>query len=138
MLEPKCLVKTNYLGCFLPQCKQVKYNTYFMYFAILLVDETATVIWRAELSFPADCLEFGPYDITASLGNSSNITLHNILFGEVWFCSGQSNMNFLLKYVSDYGQVKGCFLFLDRYIFRGSKCQRGPAKVTFVMRSSIL
>ncbi|HEU4555478.1 MAG TPA: sialate O-acetylesterase [Chitinophaga sp.] len=32
----------------------------------------------------------GPYSMTITAGNS--ITLHNILIGDVWFCSGQSNM----------------------------------------------
>ena len=32
----------------------------------------------------------GPY--TIDIAASNNITLHNILFGDVWFCSGQSNM----------------------------------------------
>ena len=32
----------------------------------------------------------GPYDMVISSG--STITLHNILIGDVWFCSGQSNM----------------------------------------------
>jgi sialate O-acetylesterase len=34
----------------------------------------------------------GPFDMTISGG--STITLHNILIGDVWFCSGQSNMEF--------------------------------------------
>lgn len=32
----------------------------------------------------------GPYNIDITAGNK--ITLHDILFGDVWFCSGQSNM----------------------------------------------
>jgi len=33
----------------------------------------------------------GPYELQIS-GNNETITLKNILIGEVWFCSGQSNM----------------------------------------------
>jgi sialate O-acetylesterase len=33
----------------------------------------------------------GPYTITVSAGDTS-ITVKNVLIGEVWFCSGQSNM----------------------------------------------
>lgn len=33
----------------------------------------------------------GPYSLTVS-GNKNSITLNEILFGDVWFCSGQSNM----------------------------------------------
>ena len=32
----------------------------------------------------------GPY--TLELSGKNKITLHNVLFGDVWFCSGQSNM----------------------------------------------
>ena len=34
----------------------------------------------------------GPYDLLVKSSNS--ITLHNILMGDVWICSGQSNMEF--------------------------------------------
>lgn len=34
----------------------------------------------------------GPYDMTVSGKNS--ITVHNVAFGEVWVCSGESNMEF--------------------------------------------
>lgn len=37
----------------------------------------------------------GPYDITFSDGEL--LTLRNILLGEVWFCSGQSNMEMAVK-----------------------------------------
>ncbi len=33
----------------------------------------------------------GPYSLTVS-GNKNSITVNEILFGDVWFCSGQSNM----------------------------------------------
>ena len=50
----------------------------------------------------------GPYDITFAIGSTSKSskassglaydrTLHNILVGEVWICSGQSNMEMLMK-----------------------------------------
>jgi sialate O-acetylesterase len=37
----------------------------------------------------------GPYEMTISNGNP--ITVKNILIGEVWVCSGQSNMEFAVK-----------------------------------------
>ena len=37
----------------------------------------------------------GPYKITIS--GSENIELENVLIGEVWLCSGQSNMEMPLK-----------------------------------------
>ena len=50
----------------------------------------------------------GPYDITFAIGTPSKssshasglaygLTLHNVLIGEVWICSGQSNMEMLMK-----------------------------------------
>ena len=50
----------------------------------------------------------GPYDITfalatiskssaASSGMAYDCTLHNVMIGEVWICSGQSNMEMLMK-----------------------------------------
>lgn len=43
--------------------------------------------WNIQLPTPA---AGGPYTITFSDGEA--LTLKNILLGEVWFCSGQSNM----------------------------------------------
>ena len=37
----------------------------------------------------------GPYNMT--LSGKNKITLNNILIGDVWICSGQSNMEFVLK-----------------------------------------
>ena len=44
--------------------------------------------WRTKIETPA--AGFTPYTLTVSDGKS--ITLKNILIGEVWVCSGQSNM----------------------------------------------
>ena len=44
--------------------------------------------WKAKLSTPP---AGGPYTITIK-GRSNTIILENILIGEVWICSGQSNM----------------------------------------------
>ena len=40
----------------------------------------------------------GPHVITATAGNVS-ITLNDVLFGDVWICSGQSNMQFTVPSV---------------------------------------
>ena len=51
--------------------------------------------WMAKLSTPA---AGGPYKITVSDGNKSEkVELDNVLIGEVWFCSGQSNMEMPVK-----------------------------------------
>jgi len=44
--------------------------------------------WKAKISTPA---AGGPYTITIK-GRMNTIVLENILIGEVWICSGQSNM----------------------------------------------
>lgn len=53
--------------------------------------------WKAFLR-PTEASPPGThYDITA-LHNGTKITLTNIVFGDVWFCAGQSNMWLPLKY----------------------------------------
>ena len=42
--------------------------------------------------------EGGPYIINATSGECT-LTLENILFGDVWICSGQSNMQQRLDFV---------------------------------------
>lgn len=49
--------------------------------------------WK--ISFPA-MTHGGPYEMNISC-NEKNIALKNILIGDVWFCSGQSNMAFQLQ-----------------------------------------
>ncbi len=45
----------------------------------------------------------GPYDMQIKAGN--NITIHDVLIGDVWVCSGQSNMELPMRRVSwVYGQ----------------------------------
>jgi sialate O-acetylesterase len=61
----------------------------------------ATGKWKIKVSTPA---AGGPYEITISDG--STVTLHNILIGEVWFCSGQSNMEMPMKGFRDQ-PIKG-------------------------------
>ena len=48
--------------------------------------------WKLSLQTP---VAGGPYSITFSDGE--DLTLQNILIGEVWFCSGQSNMEMPVK-----------------------------------------
>src|SRR5947209_8443353 len=43
--------------------------------------------------------EGGPYELTVS--GPTSITYKNVLFGDVWICSGQSNMEFQLKSARD-------------------------------------
>ncbi|NML22202.1 hypothetical protein HHL16_15065 [Pseudoflavitalea sp. G-6-1-2] len=48
--------------------------------------------WRVEVQTPK---AGGPYTVTISDGKP--VTLTNVLIGEVWFCSGQSNMEMPVK-----------------------------------------
>jgi sialate O-acetylesterase len=57
--------------------------------------------WKLKITTPE---AGGPYEITISDGET--ITLHNILIGEVWFCSGQSNMEMPMKGFRDQ-PIKG-------------------------------
>lgn len=50
--------------------------------------------WDVAVATPA--ASFDPTSIRIS-GDGSNITLDNVLIGEVWFCSGQSNMEMPLR-----------------------------------------
>jgi len=43
--------------------------------------------------------EGGPYELTVS--GPSSITYKNVLFGDVWICSGQSNMEWIVKNSKD-------------------------------------
>ena len=46
----------------------------------------------------------GPYNITIEAKNT--ITISNVLVGEVWVCSGQSNMQFILRSTRDKEEIK--------------------------------
>jgi sialate O-acetylesterase len=47
----------------------------------------------------------GPYQLTAS-AKSGNLTVNDILIGEVWLCSGQSNMEWRVAQANNYIQEK--------------------------------
>lgn len=51
-------------------------------------------VWQVKFSAPAG--GYGPYTITAQSGSGS-LTLRDVLFGDVWICSGQSNMEFFVN-----------------------------------------
>ncbi len=64
-------------------------------YLILLSDALGYVSWLFRLDpTPAG----GPYSITVTLGGST-LTLHNVLFGDIWLCAGQSNMEFQISKV---------------------------------------
>lgn len=72
-------------------------------FSTITIQSDSTGIWRAALK-PVEA--GGPYNLTASQSiTNSSITLTDVLFGDTWLCSGQSNMAFTVGQVS---QVKKC------------------------------
>jgi sialate O-acetylesterase len=64
------------------------------------VNEQGESIWSVTLDPVKD---EGPFDIHVSqpLSNGTlvTITLHDVLFGDVWICSGQSNMQFTVSMI---------------------------------------
>ena len=75
-------------------------KTYTTISRIELANEQNETIWSVTLD-PVE--EEGPFDIHVSqqLTNKTlvNITLHDILFGDVWICSGQSNMHLVVSMI---------------------------------------
>ena len=51
-------------------------------------------VWKTNLDTPK---AGGPYEIVVTSGKKERITLKNVLIGEVWLCSGQSNMEWRLR-----------------------------------------
>ena len=65
----------------------------------------------------------GPYSLKISDGRKSSLTLKDIMLGEVWICSGQSNMEmpvkgFSLQRVAESAQtIRDCYAHPDIRIF---------------------
>ncbi len=55
--------------------------------------------WAVDLQTPK---AGGPYQVTI-IGDST-ITIHNVLVGDIWICTGQSNMEFSTDWHKDYYQ----------------------------------
>ncbi len=51
-------------------------------------------LWCVTVSTPA---AGGPYEINVSDGEGEPVVIRNVLVGEVWFCSGQSNMEMPMR-----------------------------------------
>lgn len=56
-----------------------------------------TCQWNATL--PATT-KAGPFSITATSGISSTASITDVLFGDVYFCAGQGNMQFTVSQAS--------------------------------------
>ncbi|NGF55718.1 sialate O-acetylesterase [Parapedobacter sp. SGR-10] len=80
-------------------------------------------IWQVQL--PATSAG-GPYEIKVS-GEAESITVNDIYFGDVYFCSGQSNMAFLMRN-EQYNQEEKEPLPLVRQLFVYRKTAISPQK----------
>ena len=63
---------------------------------------TGRGVWSVQLKPIGHGDGGGPYTITASLGGQNPIKISDVLFGDVWVCSGQSNMVFSVQQVCSY------------------------------------
>lgn len=55
----------------------------------------------------------GPFTITAS-SSDGNVTMNDVLYGDVWVCSGQSNMYFKMRQVNNSAEeIKNSISFTD-------------------------
>ncbi|XP_041361501.1 sialate O-acetylesterase-like isoform X2 [Gigantopelta aegis] len=76
--------------------------------------------WKVKL--PA-ITEHGPFTITAK-SSEGHVTLTDVLFGDVWVCSGQSNMGFSLNHVINASQeIATASKFHNIRIFRATTVQ---------------
>ncbi len=65
-----------------------------------LTKADADGLWKVAVEVPAASYE--PHTITIACGKKDTATLTNVLFGEVWLCSGQSNMEFRVDRTLDF------------------------------------
>ena len=89
----------------------IQFFAYILFCISLTAGKNGKAIWSVQLSpRPAG----GPYNLKVSVQGTS-ITLVDVLFGDVWLCSGQSNMVFVVSHVSkidwiNYWTLKGASL----------------------------
>ena len=62
-------------------------------------DETGSCKWRVTLPPTQGSLQES-FTITATSQKHGSIKISDVLFGDVWICSGQSNMQFTVSQVS--------------------------------------
>ncbi|OWF44709.1 sialate O-acetylesterase-like [Mizuhopecten yessoensis] len=81
-------------------------------------DAYGGLIWMVKVVMTSH--HYGPYNLTArsSLGA---ITLHDVMFGDVWLCSGQSNMEFTLsKLINDTSEYADASNYQDIRVFKAN------------------
>ncbi len=91
------------------------------------VDSNDASIWSVTLDAQ---LEEGPYQIivTHPLANGTMeiITLDDVLFGDVWICSGQSNMQWSLSRIFNASiEIENAYKYPKVRLFTASESQAG-------------
>ena len=58
------------------------------------------MVCKWKVSLPATAGGSTPYTVTAMDPSNNQISIKDVLFGDVWVCSGQSNMHLTVSQVS--------------------------------------
>jgi sialate O-acetylesterase len=90
-------------------------------------DSGAASIWSVELDAQT---QEGPFQVkvTRPLANGSleTITLNNVLFGDVWICSGQSNMQFRVNAMFNASiEIENAYKYPKVRLFTAAEAQAG-------------
>ncbi|MGE0078017.1 MAG: sialate O-acetylesterase [Bacteroidales bacterium] len=59
--------------------------------------------WNVDVNTPS--ASFKPYTISLTDSKESSVTLSNVMIGEVWLCSGQSNMEMVLQNFPEWNLI---------------------------------
>ncbi|XP_069101922.1 sialate O-acetylesterase-like [Argopecten irradians] len=62
-------------------------------------NSSGVVTWMGKVTVTGS--NYGPYNIMAK-SSEGTITLHDVMFGDVWLCSGQSNMEYNMGGLTNY------------------------------------
>jgi sialate O-acetylesterase len=84
------------------------------------------------LSIPPQAATSAPQTITASVNGKPAITFSNILIGDVWLCSGQSNMEMPLTQKDNPATVYGGFYGVENYQSEIAKADHPNLRVATV------
>ncbi|XP_069101911.1 sialate O-acetylesterase-like [Argopecten irradians] len=81
-------------------------------------DINGGLIWMAKIVMTSH--HYGPYNLTAN-SSLGEITLHDVMFGDVWLCSGQSNMEFTLgQLINSTAEYADASNYQDVRVFRAN------------------
>ncbi|XP_060070506.1 sialate O-acetylesterase-like [Ylistrum balloti] len=72
---------------------QLFLNGHKVFDDVVTFNESGVMTWIAKVAVTND--NYGPYTLSAK-SSEGTITLHDVMFGDVWVCSDQSNMEFTM------------------------------------------